>query len=58
MLDSVLQRTTAKLEASGTLTAPAIDRLMRALTTNRVRSVADLNALLQEPAGPARGGQP
>ena len=53
MLEPVLRRTAAKLDASGALDAPAITRLLRALTMNRIRSVAELSALLEEPTGPA-----
>ena len=53
MLDPVLCRTAAKLDASGALDAAAVARLVKALAANRLKSMAELSALLEEPADPA-----
>ena len=53
MLESVLCRTAAKLEASGVFDAAAIARLLKALSANRLKSMAELSAVLDEPANPA-----
>ena len=53
MLEPVLSRTAAKLGASGALNAAEIAHLMKALAAGRLRSIAELSALLDEPADPA-----
>ena len=53
MLKPVLCRTAAKLDESGVLDAAAIARLVKALAANRLKSMAELSALLDEPADPA-----
>ena len=53
MLKPVLCRTATKLDESGVLDAAAIARLVKALAANRLKSMAELNALLDEPADPA-----
>ncbi len=53
MLESVLSRTAAKLAASGSLDAAQIANLTEALAAGRLRSIAELSALLEEPVDPA-----
>ena len=53
MLEPVLCRTAAKLDASGVLDAAAIARLMKALAANGLKSMAELSVLLEEPSDPA-----
>lgn len=57
MLEPVMHRTTAKLAASGVLDASEIACLMEALAAGRLRSIAELSALLEEPVDLAEGGR-
>ena len=49
MLEQVMHRTTAKLAASGVLDASEIAHLIKALAAGRLKSIAELSALLEEP---------
>ena len=53
MLDPVLSGTAAKLAASGLLDTAQIAHLTEALAAGRPKSLAELSALLEKPAGPA-----
>ena len=50
MLDSVIQRTAAKLEADGTLSTAAVERVLRALSRNRLRTTIEFRTALADPA--------
>ena len=53
MLESVLRRTAEKLAASGVLDAAEVAHVMKALAAGRLRSIAELSALIEEPADTA-----
>ena len=50
MLESVLRRTAEKLAASGVLDAAEVAHVMEALAVGPPRSIAELSALIEEPA--------